>query len=225
LFLFGPLGVPFWVSVALIILLILAYTLKGGIKTLIWTDTFQSLFLLGGVILTCFSIIQQLDLSFGEAVTTITNSEYAQVFNWDFKSKDNFFKQFISGIFIAIAMTGLDQNMMQKNLSCKTLPEAQKNIKWFSVIVVFVNVIFVSLGALIYIYANNKGIEIPKKTNLNENLDDKIKEILNNDLLETDFDTSLTELNGKYQEMFSNSDNKVKNNQKTEKLFKKFMDF
>jgi Na+/proline symporter len=164
LFLFGPLGVPFWVSVALIILLILAYTLKGGIKTLIWTDTFQSLFLLGGVILTCFSIIQQLDLSFGEAVTTITNSEYAQVFNWDFKSKDNFFKQFISGIFIAIAMTGLDQNMMQKNLSCKTLPEAQKNIKWFSVIVVFVNVIFVSLGALIYIYANNKGIEIPKKT-------------------------------------------------------------
>ena len=164
LFLFGPMGVPFWLSVTIIILLILVYTLRGGIKTLIWTDTFQSLFLLMGVILTGAAIIAQLDWSFTEAVSNIRNSPYSSIFNWDGSSKLNFFKQFISGIFIAIAMTGLDQNMMQKNLSCRTLPEAQKNIMWFSGIVLVVNLIFVSLGALMYLYASAKGIAVPVKT-------------------------------------------------------------
>ena len=164
LFLFDQLGVPFWVSVSIIIILILAYTLKGGIKTLIWTDTFQSLFLLLGVILTCVALISQMDWSFTEAVSQISDSKYSQVFNWDSSSKLYFFKQFLSGMFIAIAMTGLDQNMMQKNLSVRTLPEAQKNILWFSVIVLIVNVIFVSLGALMYLYGSSKGITTPLKT-------------------------------------------------------------
>jgi SSS family transporter len=164
LFLFDQLGVPFWISVTIIIVLILAYTLKGGIKTLIWTDTFQSLFLLLGVVLTCGAIISQMDWSFGEAVSQIVTSDHAKVFNWDPSSKLYFFKQFLSGMFIAIAMTGLDQNMMQKNLSVRTLPEAQKNVLWFSVIVLIVNVIFVSLGALMYMYAAAKGIAVPTKT-------------------------------------------------------------
>lgn len=164
LFLFEPMGVPFWLSVSIIILLILAYTLRGGIKTLVWTDTFQSVFLLGGVILTCYAIMVQLDWSFSEAVSEIRASSYSQVFNWELKSKHNFFKQFLSGMFIAIAMTGLDQNMMQKNLSCRTLPEAQKNVVWFSVIVFVVNLIFVSLGALMYLYGAEKGISVPAQT-------------------------------------------------------------
>ena len=164
LFLFDQLGVPFWLSVTIIIVLILAYTLKGGIKTLIWTDTFQSLFLLLGVVLTCAALISQMDWSFGEAVQHIVDSPYSAVFNWDPSSKLFFFKQFLSGMFIAIAMTGLDQNMMQKNLSVRTLPEAQKNILWFSVIVLIVNVIFVSLGSLMYLYASAKGIAIPART-------------------------------------------------------------
>jgi len=164
LFLFDQLGVPFWVSVSIIIILILAYTLKGGIKTLIWTDTFQSLFLLLGVILTCAALISQMDWSFTEAVSEISDSKYSQVFNWDPSSKLYFFKQFLSGMFIAIAMTGLDQNMMQKNLSVRTLPEAQKNVLWFSVIVLIVNVIFVSLGALMYLYGSSKGVATPLKT-------------------------------------------------------------
>lgn len=164
IFLFEPMGVPFWVSVTIIIILILLYTLKGGIRSLIWTDTFQSLFLLLGVVLTAWSIIDKLDWSFGEAVQGIVSSEYAEVFNWDVKSKLYFWKQFISGAFIAIVMTGLDQNMMQKNLSCRSLPEAQKNVLWFSVIVVVVNLVFVSLGALMFIYAGQAGIEVPVKT-------------------------------------------------------------
>jgi len=161
LFLFAPMGVPFWLTVCIIIILILAYTLRGGIKTLIWTDTFQSLFLLMGVVLTCVAISSQLDWTFIETVNQIADSPYAQVFNWDINSKQYFFKQFLSGIFIAVAMTGLDQNMMQKNLSCRTLPEAQKNVLWFSVIVMIVNIIFVSLGALMYLYGSAKGITLP----------------------------------------------------------------
>ncbi len=164
LFLFDQLGIPFWVSVSIIIILILAYTLKGGIKTLIWTDTFQSLVLLLGVILTCAALISHMDWSFTDAVSQISDSKYSQVFNWDPSSKLYFFKQFLSGMFIAIAMTGLDQNMMQKNLSVRTLPEAQKNVLWFSVIVLIVNVIFVSLGALMYLYGSSKGITTPLKT-------------------------------------------------------------
>lgn len=164
LFLFGPLGIPFALSVSIIIILILAYTLKGGIKSLVWTDTFQSLFLLMGVVLTASAIAGGMNWSLTDAVREISDSSYSRVFDWNINAPTFFPKQFLSGMFIAIAMTGLDQNMMQKNLSVNTLRDAQKNVLWFSVIVLIVNVIFVSLGALMYLYTSEKGIEIPVRT-------------------------------------------------------------
>ncbi len=164
LFIFDAWGVPFALTVSVVIALILLYTYRGGIKTLVWTDTLQSGFLLMGVLLSIVAIANALDLNFMGIVNTVKESEYSQIFFWDWKEKSNFFKQFFSGAFIAIVMTGLDQNMMQKNLSCKSLPEAQKNIYWFSVVLIFVNLFFVSLGALLYAYAAKMGISLPAKT-------------------------------------------------------------
>lgn len=164
LFVFGPLGVPYALSVSIIIILILVYTVKGGIKSLVWTDTFQSLFLLLGVVLTAASILNGMDWSLSEGISQIADSSYSKVFDWVPENKTFFPKQFLSGMFIAIAMTGLDQNMMQKNLSVHTLKDAQKNVLWFSFIVLIVNVIFVSLGALMYLYADASNIQIPTKT-------------------------------------------------------------
>ncbi|MBC8048465.1 MAG: sodium:solute symporter [Fimbriimonadaceae bacterium] len=164
IFIFNAWEVPFAVTVSIIIILILLYTYRGGIKTLVWTDTLQSSFLLAGVILSIVAIASSLNLNFSELISTVHNSEYSKIFFWDWQQKNYFLKQFFSGALIAIVMTGLDQNMMQKNLSIRTLPEAQKNILWFSVIVVIVNLFFVSLGVLLYEYANTMGIEVPAKT-------------------------------------------------------------
>lgn len=163
-FVFDALGVPFIFTVAGFILLILLYTYEGGIKTIIWTDTLQTTFMLLGVVISVILISQQLNFSFGEMVQAVKSSEYSQVLFFDFNDKRFFLKQFVSGAFIAIVMTGLDQEMMQKNLSCKNIGEAQKNMFTFSFVLVFVNFLFLSLGALLYIYAKNKGIEIPAKT-------------------------------------------------------------
>lgn len=171
---FETVHVPFWVSVSVILILMLLYTYKGGIKTLVWTDSFQSFFLVLGVVLSIVAIINKLDISFGTAISNVVNSEYTQTFFWDWKKSNFFFKEFLGGIFIAVAMTGLDQNMMQKNLSCKSLGEAQKNIFWFSVIMVIVNIIFLSLGALLYIYYNQSGIEIPTNPETHKILTDKV---------------------------------------------------
>ena len=163
-FVFDALGVPFFITVAGFIILILLYTYEGGIKTIIWTDTLQTTFMLLGVIISVILISQQLNFSFSDMVHAVKNSEYSQVLFFDFNDKRFFLKQFISGAFIAIVMTGLDQEMMKKNLSCKNIGEAQKNMFSFSIVLVFVNFLFLSLGALLYIYAKNKGIEIPTKT-------------------------------------------------------------
>jgi SSS family transporter len=163
-FLFNQLGIPFWLSVTIIIGLILAYTYKGGIKTLVYTDTLQSLFLLLGLIMTIVFITNALDYNFSEMVHAIYKSEYSHVFNWEIKSGNYFWKQFLGGMFIAIAMTGLDQNMMQKNLSCPNLKDAQRNINSFSVVVIIVNLLFLSLGALLYIYANSIQMNLPAKS-------------------------------------------------------------
>lgn len=163
-FVFDAWGIPFWVTVASIILLMLAYTYKGGIKTLVWTDTFQSTFLLLGVIFSIVAIMQQLDLKFGDLISTIHNSPHSQVFFWDWHEGTYFWKQFFGGAFIAIAMTGLDQNMMQKNLSCRSLREAQINMVSYSFVAVFVNLLFLSMGVLLYSFAQAKGIEVPAKT-------------------------------------------------------------
>jgi Na+/proline symporter len=160
-FVFNALGIPFYLSVAVIIGLMLIYTAKGGIKTLVWTDTFQSLFLLAGVILSIVAISTSLDLNFSAMVATVVKSPLSETFFWNINEKSYFWKQFIGGFFIAIAMTGLDQNMMQKNLSCKSLGEAQKNIVSFSFVMVLVNVFFLSLGVLLYTFMDASHIQVP----------------------------------------------------------------
>ncbi|MES2726122.1 MAG: sodium:solute symporter [Bacteroidota bacterium] len=162
---FSALHIPFAISTLIVIGLILLYTYKGGIKTLVWTDTLQSAFLLAGVALSIYVVCNQLHLSLFDTITLVKESPMSKLFFFDdWLSKNHFIKQFLGGMFIAIAMTGLDQNMMQKNLSCKSLADAQKNIRWFSIIVVFINLLFVSLGVLLYQFAATKGIAIPEKT-------------------------------------------------------------
>ena len=166
--------IPFWLSVSVILALMLLYTYKGGIKTLVWTDTFQSLFLVLGVVLSIAVIIHKMDIGFGKAVSNVMSSDYSQTFFWDWKKSNFFFKEFIGGVFIAVAMTGLDQNMMQKNLSCKSLGEAQKNIFWFSIVMVIVNIFFLSLGVLLYQYYQSSGIEIPMNAETGKIITDKV---------------------------------------------------
>jgi len=174
LFVFDYYHVPFYVTVSIIIILMMIYTYKGGIKTLVWTDTFQSGLLLLGVILSITAIMGALDFSISDAITQISESKYSQIFYWDVKPANNFFKMFFSGAFIAIVMTGLDQNMMQKNLSCPNLKDAQKNIYWFSIVLVFVNLFFVGLGAMLYIYAEKQGIALPINPETGKIITDKV---------------------------------------------------
>jgi Na+/proline symporter len=154
-------GIPFEVTVLLTIVLIYIYTFKGGIKTIVWTDTLQTLFMLLSVGISISLIASNLNLNLGNIIQTVKASDYSQVFFWDIRSGQNFFKQFISGAFIAIVMTGLDQDMMQKNLTCRTLKDAQKNMIWFSVVLIGVNLMFLCLGAMLYIYAGSQGIQVP----------------------------------------------------------------
>jgi SSS family transporter len=162
---FDAWGIPFIATVIGTIVFIWLYTAEGGIKTIIWTDTLQTLFMLLAVIATVAIISQELGFGFTEMVSTIKESDYSKVFFFDDVNHPKFFvKQFLAGAFIAIVMTGLDQDMMQKNLSCKNIGEAQKNMFTFSVVLVFVNLFFLALGALLYIYSNAKGIDIPDKT-------------------------------------------------------------
>jgi solute:Na+ symporter, SSS family len=161
---FDALGVPFWVTVLTTITLIWLYTFKAGIKTVVWTDTLQTLFILISVVVTIVVIGKHLDMGFAEMVAAITNHPYSEVFDWNWQSGTNFFKQFVAGIGITIVMTGLDQNMMQKNLTCKNQKEAQKNLFWFSFSFVATNLLFLGLGVLLYQYAEQMGISIPERT-------------------------------------------------------------
>lgn len=155
---FDSLGVPFWATVMVTILLIWVYTFRSGIKTIIWTDTLQTTFMLAAVIITVFLIKKHL-IPDASLVEHISQSEMSRIFFFDeWKTANAFWKQFLSGAFITIVMTGLDQDMMQKNLSCRSLKDAQKNMFWLSIILVFVNLIFLSLGVLLYDYADANGI-------------------------------------------------------------------
>ncbi len=159
LFLFDQLNVPFELTVFLSIALIWVYTNKGGIKTIIWTDTLQTFFMIAAVLLMCYIIVGDLDLHNKGVITSISESSYSRIFFFDdWTAKNYFWKHFLGGIFIAIGMTGLDQDMMQKNLSCKNIKEAQKNMMSFAVVLVFVNLIFLGLGALLYMYSIETGI-------------------------------------------------------------------
>lgn len=163
---YDPLGVPFEIAVLITISLIWVYTYKGGIQTIVITDTLQTFFLISAVALTIALISHEMGFGFREMVSTIASSDMSQIFFFEggWSDPKNFFKQFISGAFIAIVMTGLDQDLMQKNLTCKNIKEAQKNMFWFSLVLVLVNLMFLSLGALMYLYAQEKGIVTPALT-------------------------------------------------------------
>ncbi|WP_028374719.1 sodium:solute symporter [Leeuwenhoekiella sp. MAR_2009_132] len=163
LLVFDSMNVPFWVTVTITILLIWLYTFKSGIKTIVWTDTLQTLFMLTALGVAIYFLSSDLGLTPGSFFNFIAESDMSQMFFFeDWKSKDFFFKQFISGAFIAIVMTGLDQDMMQKNLTCRTLKDAQKNMFWFTIVLTIVNLIFLALGVLLTVYARNNGIEASK---------------------------------------------------------------
>jgi len=164
IFVFDAWGIPFTVSVSVFILLILLYTFKGGIKTIIWTDTLQTTFMLAAVVISLHLICKELGLSFGGLVQSVSHSSYSRMLEFDWHAKDFFLKQFFSGAFIAIVMTGLDQEMMQKNLSCRNLKDAQKNMFSFSFILVFVNLLFLFLGGALYMYASQKQIVLPMRS-------------------------------------------------------------
>ena len=157
--------VPFAVSALVTISLIWVYTYKGGVKTIIVTDTLQTFFLLTALALTIILINDKLELSFSGMISTIQESKYSKMFFFDdFSYKHHFVKDFISGAFIAIVMTGLDQDLMQKNLTCKNIGEAQKNMFWFCCTFAVVTLMFIALGALLYIYADKIGFAVPTKT-------------------------------------------------------------
>jgi Na+/proline symporter len=160
IFVFDAWNVPFWVNVLIFIVLIILYTLKGGIKTIIWTDTLQTTFMLLAVVLSVIYISKDLDISVFNLAKTVKESSASKMFNMDWHHERFFLKQFFSGMFITIVMTGLDQEMMQKNLSCRNIKEAQKNMFTFSGILVFVNLLFLFLGALLLMYVQNKGIDV-----------------------------------------------------------------
>jgi Na+/proline symporter len=161
---FAQFGIPFGITVLISIFLIWIYTTKGGVKTIIWTDSLQTIFLISAVVLTIYFIFNSFGWNFGEMVSKVQESPHSKVFDWDWRSGKFFVKQFLAGIFITIVMSGLDQDMMQKNLTCKNLKEAQKNMVTFSVIFVAVVWMFLTLGALLYIYAESHQIALPQKS-------------------------------------------------------------
>ena len=160
-FVFKSWGIPFWVPALIFILLILVYTYKGGIKTVVWTDTLQTTFLLLAAILTVVIILKTLNISFGELMSVSSERGYTKLFETDWSHSKFYVKQILSGAFITITMTGLDQDMMQKNLTCKSLKDAQKNVLTSSFFFVLVNLLFMSLGAALIYYAQETGFQLP----------------------------------------------------------------
>ncbi len=160
-FVFKTWGIPFWVPALIFILLILVYTFKGGIKTVVWTDTLQTTFLLLAAIMTVVMILNTLDISFPELISISAERGLTKLFETDWSHSKFFLKQILSGAFITITMTGLDQDMMQKNLTCKSLRDAQKNVMTSSFFFVLVNILFLSLGAALIFYAQEVGFQLP----------------------------------------------------------------
>jgi Na+/proline symporter len=161
--LFDELGIQFWQTVTITVLLIWLYTFKSGIKTIVWTDTLQTLFMLISVGVAIYYISNDLGIDGGNLLSYVLDSDLSKTFFFDdIKSGIYFWKQFISGAFIAIVMTGLDQDMMQKNLTCKTLKDAQKNMFWFTIVLTIVNFVFLTLGLLLTVYAQQNGIDAHK---------------------------------------------------------------
>ena len=164
---FDSWNVPFYITVIITISLIWLYTYRSGMKTIIWTDTLQTTFMLATVFIISYTLIDRLNIEFSGVFDLINKSDYSKVFFFDdWSDKKYFFKQFFSGVFMAIVMTGLDQDQMQKNLSCKNIKDAQKNMLVFSSILIFVDLIFLCLGALLYIYSDTFSLLIPNNADM-----------------------------------------------------------
>lgn len=160
---FKDIGVPFPVVVIILILFIWIYTHRGGIKTIIWTDFIQTFFMLAALFSILIYLYYYLDIpSRGGLFDYFSNHSHSQIFFWDWKNSNFFFKQFLGGMFITIVMTGLDQDMMQKNLACKNKEESQKNIKWFTIMLVLVNFVFLFLGLFLFDFSQENGIVVGK---------------------------------------------------------------
>lgn len=171
LFLFDSLGVDYWVTAIITIALIWVYTFKGGIKTIVYTDTFQTFFLVSSVLVCTVVIAQALNVDFSGLFAKITatktnnGNSMSKIFQFgDPLAKNYFWKHFLGGMFLTIAMTGLDQDLMQKNLTCKNIGEAKKNMLSFTAVLVFTNFLFLVLGGAMYVFATSKGISLPEKT-------------------------------------------------------------
>ena len=161
-FVFDAWGIPFVATVSCMVGLIWLYTRRGGIKTLVWTDTFQTVCLFSALLIIIYKVIGQLDMTTGEAIRAIAADEHSRIFVFDdWVSKQNFWKQFLSGVFIVIVMTGLDQDMMQKNLTCRSLREAQKDMCTYGVAFVPANLLFLSLGVLLVMWFQQQGLPMP----------------------------------------------------------------
>ena len=161
-FVFEQYGIPFALTVVGMVCLIWLYTRRGGIKTLVWTDSFQTVCMFTALLLIIYRVIGALDLSVGEAFTAIVQNEHSRIFVFDdWMSRQNFWKQFLSGVFIVIVMTGLDQDMMQKNLTCKTLREAQKDMCTYGFAFVPANMLFMALGVLLMLLAQKQNVALP----------------------------------------------------------------
>lgn len=159
LFVFDELGIPFWLTTVLIMTMIVLYTLKGGVKTIVWTDTLQTVFMLLALVVCIFSIQSNLGWDWGTIWNEMKSNKLTEVWAFDGLKKDYFLKHVLGGAFITITMTGLDQEMMQKNISVKNLKDAQKNMVSFSVVLLFVNFLFLFLGGMLYIFAKQNGWE------------------------------------------------------------------
>ena len=160
IFILDALGISFMATTFIILLMILLYTFKGGVKTIVWTDTLQTTGMLVGLVVCIIYIMNSLGYSFGDTMQQLELKSYSNIFNYDIESPAFFLKQIIGGAFITVAMTGLDQEMMQKNISVKTLGDSQKNMITFSVIMVAVNFLFLLLGGLLYLFAERNGVQI-----------------------------------------------------------------
>ena len=162
---FEPFGIPFISNVAISIALVWLYTYKGGVKTLIWTDSFKTLCLIVSVVMCIYYIAANMELGFAEMLSAIKNDDYSQIFFFDnINDKRYFFKQFLAGVFTVIAMTGLDQDFMQKNLSCKNPKDSQKNLIVSGILQIFIILLFLMLGVLLYMFAANNNIALPEKS-------------------------------------------------------------
>lgn len=162
IFIFDHYKIPFWFTVCLFMVLITLYTFKGGIKTIVWTDTLQTTFMLASLLITVYIILNRMDVNLPEMYQLISEKGYNKIIDADWRSNTFYLKQFFSGMFITIVMTGLDQDMMQKNLSCRSLKDAQKNMTVLSFLFIPTNFIFMFLGASLFVYANAKGITLPE---------------------------------------------------------------